>query len=150
MSDDLALLVDIEELLVDFLLAQDEVTAFFTTSPADRVYSVLPDTKVFPAVRVTRYGGAPRTQRPLHLDQPIVQVDAFGGPKRTARDIAETCRAAMAKRLVGSHASGIVTAVDFGGFAYSPDPTFNSNGSARPCYLFRATVTTHPLPPGGS
>lgn len=142
------LLPDVEELLVAFHLDQAEILAFFADdTPHDRVYSVLPKEKVFPLLRITRFGGTPRFDRPLYLDQPTVQIDAFGGPKKLAFQLAETSRAVMARRLVGTHATGVVTAVRFGALAYAPDDEF---APARPRYLYTATITTHPLPDSGS
>lgn len=133
------LLPDIEQLLSAFLRDQAEVTALV----GQRVYTALPTSTTFPAVRLTRFGGAPVRQRPVHLDAADIQLDAFGGPKATALEIAETCRAVIWHRLPGEHAEGIVTGVDLGALAYSPDDTYTP---AKPRYLFTATVYAHPWP----
>lgn len=144
----LTLLPDIEILVVDFFLAQPEIAAFFTAdTPHDRVYTVLPKTKTWPLVRVTRYGGLPVTSPALRLDAPTVQIEAFGGPKKTAHDLAQTCRAAMAERLPGAHPEGFVTGVTFGAFADLPDATFEP---ARPRFLFTSTIYVHPPAQTGS
>jgi hypothetical protein len=135
------LLPDVEKLVIQFLLDQAEVTDICDTE----IYSVLPKEKDWPALRVTRFGGVPVLQRPLYLDAATLQIDAFGGPKRQAWLLAETCRAVMADRLPGSHDEGQVTNVAFGALAYVPDVTFEP---AKPRYLFTVTVTVHPLPNG--
>jgi hypothetical protein len=133
----LTLLPDIERLLSTFLRAQPEVQAIVD----DRVYTVLPANKIFPLLRLTRVAGAPVMSRPLHLDQALVQVDAFGGSKRLAWQLAETCRAVTAQRLVGGHAEGVVTNVAFGGLSDLPDGEFDP---PKPRLLFTVTITAHP------
>jgi hypothetical protein len=139
----LVLLPDVEVLLSEFLRNQPEVTALVT----DHVYTEIPkapageDTR-WPLVRLSRYGGTPVTSIPLWLDQALVQVDVFGGSKRLANRIAETCRAVLDLRLIGVHAAGVVTGVRTSGFGYHPDATYTP---AKPRYLFTATVTLHPL-----
>lgn len=133
----IVLLPDIERLYSSFLRAQPEVEALVV----DRVYTVLPAEKEWPLVRVTRVAGAPVRPRPLYLDAPLVQVEAFGGSKRLAWQIAETCRAVTAGRLVGVHADGVVTNVDWGALVDSPDVEFDP---PKPRLLFTATITVHP------
>lgn len=131
------LLPDIEQLLSQFLRDQDEVADLVD----DRIYTVLPKDKTFPLIRIHRYSGAPAFSRPLHLDQALVQVDCWGGNKKLAWEIAETCRAVCAERLVGSHDEGCVTSVTFGELSDQPDGTFDP---PRPRFLFSMTVTAHP------
>lgn len=133
----LVLLPHIERLYSSFLRAQPEVAALVK----DRVFTVLPKDKEFPLVRITRIGGAPVVRRPLHLDRALVQVDAFGGSKQLTWEIAETCRAVTALRLVGGHADGVVTDVDWGGLSDVPDPEFDP---PKPRLLFTVTITAHP------
>lgn len=139
---DLILLPDVEQLLSEFLRAQPEVAALV----ADRVWTEIPkaptgDDDRWPLVRVSRYGGTPVTSVPLWLDQALVQIDSFGGNKRLTHQIAETCRAVLDRRLIGSHDEGVVTGVRTFGFGYHPDAIFSP---AKPRYLFTATVTFHP------
>lgn len=144
---DLILLPDIDMLVVDFLLDQGEVLAFFEeVFPGDRVYTDLPasETKpVFPLVRVNRFTGTPRTSRPAWLDQAFVTIEAFGGRRKIARDLAATCQAALHARLVGVHEQGVVSNVRTQGFAYHPDDTYQP---AKPKYDFVAVITVHPNP----
>lgn len=141
----LDLLPDAEALVSAFLRDQAELAALVD----DRVYTVIPRLDKgeaewrFPLVRVSRYGGAPAFAQPLWIDQPTMQVDAFGGPKATAHDIASTCQALLDLRLIGRHDLGVVSDVVFGSKSYVPDPGFDP---ARPRYLFTFTATMHPNP----
>jgi hypothetical protein len=154
---DLILLPDVEQLVVDFLLDQVEILAIIageavtvdaapvTSAPTDRVYSILPTNKVFPAVRVTRYGGVTRTRRPRHIDAPTVQIDAFARLRKTAWTLAETCGAALAARLTGVHPAGVVSGVDVDG------PVPGDSGFEKiHMRLLTATIYTHPQPLAGS
>lgn len=153
---DLILLPDIEQLLVDFLLDQPEILDFFTAGvnvsgtavtspPQDRVYSILPATKIFPAVRVTRFGGIPRTRKPRHIDAPTVQIDTFAPRRKTAWSLAETCAAVLAARLTGIHDQGVVSGVDVDA------PVVSDSGFEKiHMRLLTATIYTHPGPFAGS
>lgn len=130
-----------ELLVVKFLLEQPEVTDLTET-----VCQVLPKDKVWPAVRVTRFGGLPVVNRPLNFDAATLQIEGFDKDhKNTAWTVTETCRAVMAERLPGMHDDGQVTGVTFGAFAYVPDPTFDP---AMHRFLFTATVYVKPLVAG--
>lgn len=152
---DLLLLPDIEELVVQFLLDQEELAEFFDTAvdengrsvdnpPADRVYSVLPGTKRFPAVRVTRFGGIPRSFRPRYLDAPQIQIDGFAPTHKLAVRLTETCASLLAERLTGTHDQGIVTGVDVGGIRPG-----DSDFEKIHMRLVTATIYTHPNPATG-
>jgi hypothetical protein len=151
---DLILLPDVEQLVADFLLDQAEILEFFDLAvdnngnpianpKTDRVYTELPSTARWPAVRVSRFTGTPRPGRIAWLDQAFLQIDAFGGPKKLARRLGETCRAALDQRLPGVHALGVVTGVRTLSFGYHPDDTYQP---ARPKYDFVAVITLHPNP----
>lgn len=153
---DLILLPDVEQVVTDFLLDQDEVLAFFdeatnnsggvvATPKADRVYTELPAREQWPAVRVSRFTGAPRPGRVAWLDQAFLQIDAYGGGKKLARRLGETCRAAIDQRLPGVYDLAVVTAARTQSFGYHPDGTYQP---ARPKYDFVAIVTLHPNPNG--
>lgn len=132
------LLPDAEQLLIGFLLDQAEVTAICST----RIYSVLPNgLDTWPAVRVTRFGGSPVTNVPLHLDAPTLQVDAWGGSKATTHDLIETIRAVVASRIAGTHDEGVVTKAEFGPLNWLPDTTWDP---ARPRFSTDITLYTHP------
>ena len=131
------MLVDVERLVSAWARARPEITAVVD----DRVYTAIPADPAWPLVRLTRIGGAPVMSRPLHLDRALVQFDVYGGPKVMAHDLAETIRELLADQLVGTHALGVVTAVEFGSFLYLPDATY---APARPRYMFDAAIFTHP------
>ncbi len=154
---DLLLLPDIEALLKNFLLDQDEVTAFFATGldmadgnpitdpPLDRVYSVMPNTKIFPLVRISSFGGVPRTRKPRYTGAPRVQLDGFAHRRDVARALVETCAAVIAARITGVHDEGIVSGADV-------DEPFTGD-SAFPKLQMKsvtATIYTHPGPLAGS
>lgn len=131
------MLVDAERLVSAYLRDRDEIAALV----ADRVYTAIPANPTWPLVRLTRIGGAPVFNRPLHLDRALIQCDVFGGPKATAHEIAETCRAALTDLPSAYSALGVVTDVQFGTFAYLPDAAYTP---ARPRYVFDVAVYLHP------
>lgn len=132
------LLPDAERIVTGVLLAAPEVAALV----ADRVFATMPAAPVFPALRLTRWGGIPNPGAPLWLDNADVQVDAWAETKLDARELAETARAVLADRLVGDYGDlGVLTRVSFGLFAYRPDPEF---APAKPRFVFDLTVTGHP------
>lgn len=147
---DIILLPDVEELVVQFLLDQIDLDDFFTTGvdvnrstvtspPSGRVYSVLPNVKVFPAVRITRFGGQPRTFRPRHLDAAQIQIDGFAPTRKQAWEITETCASLLAARLAGVRDQGVVTGVDVG--STRPGDSAFEKIHMR---LVPATIYTHP------
>lgn len=140
----LALLPDAELIVTRFLPAQSEVAAI----AEDRVYTEHPKTKTWPAVRVTRFSGSPIIDRPLHLDAAQLQIDAYAGPRSLSRRLAETCRASIAARLIGTQHDdnglpiGVVTGAAFGELR---GPTLDD--SLTPSFhvtLFRVTLYLHP------
>lgn len=128
-------LPDIEALVIDWALESDAVNTV-----DDRIYGALPNNPIFPAIRVTRVGGAP-PQRLHWLDEALLQVDVFGGPKATARLLAATFAAELSVNLAGVHDLGVVTAAVAGGLQWQPDESFTP---AKPRYTFDALVTYHP------
>lgn len=145
---DLRVLPDVEVLVVQFLLDQADVDDIC----GEQVVTTLPkDNKTFPAVRVAQFDDRLVTTQPLHVVRTSLQIDAWGGPKRLAKKLAETCRAALHASLRGVHDEGVVTGIATSGMRYLPDPSVpTENGAERPRWLFVATVTSHPLPAGGS
>lgn len=134
---DLVILPDSLRLVTSFLRAQPELTAVVS----DRVYTVIPEAKTWPMVRVTAIGGETVHTRPWWLEQPLFQVEAFGGPQKQARDVANLCRSLLAERVIGTHDEGVVTDVSVGGLADIPDDTFTP---AKHRTLFTAELTVHP------
>jgi hypothetical protein len=136
------LAVDAERLAVNWCRNVPEITAYF----GDRIYTELPKSPVWPVLRIVRVAGAP-TSRLARLDNPLLQIDVWGGPKVTARDGIATVLAHMAAELVGSHAEGAVTAVEVGSLSWRPDDFFTP---ARPRYQADVALWTHPGAPAGS
>lgn len=69
--------------------------AAVTTLVGQRVYNEVPGTPTWPLVRLLDVGGGGRTGTAHWQEQAVVQVDIWGGPTSTVRDIAETIRAAL-------------------------------------------------------
>lgn len=137
MSDEpLYLTPNVEALVSAFLREQTEVIALL----GDRVYTSLPKNPEWPAARVVVIDEAPAGS-PLWLVGAVIQVDAWGGTKADAWRIANTCRAAIDRRLVGAHPEGVVTGVTLGGLLDEPDEDFTP---AKPRWLFTSTVHAHP------
>lgn len=133
-------LPDVERLVIDWALSDAALTTALDPLVDGRIYGVVPAAPVFPLVRVMRVGGSP-SSRLLWLDEALLQVDVWGGPKATARLAAETLRAHMAASLPGGHALGIVSAVELGALSWLPDDSYVPS---KPRYSFDVTVTYHP------
>lgn len=133
----LTTLPDVEKLVSEFLRNQAEVS----TAISDRVYTAIPNNPVWPLLLVRRIGGIPRVGRPLAVDEPLVQLDAYGGTKKQAHDLAETTRAVIAERIQGTHDEGVVSWFEFGTFAWLPDPGYTP---ARARYIADVTLTVRP------
>lgn len=130
----LTLLPDIEQLMSSFLGDQSEIVALV----GDRVYTAVPKAPVWPLLLVRRIGGVPIVGNPLRVDQPIVQLDAYGGTKKQARDLCETARAAIQQRVQGTHATGVVASFRFGNMNWLPDQFYEP---AKPRYVADVTLT---------
>lgn len=135
---DLILLPDVEQLLTWFLHDQEEVADIV----GDNVFTELPAKFAdWPAVRVHQFNAIPVTQRPLWLTGYQIQIEAFGGPKKTAHNLAVACMSVIAARLPGVHDEAVVTGVEFSGWRSEPDTTFQP---ARPRSLFIASIFARP------
>ena len=132
------LLPDIEALVSQFLRDQDEIVALVD----DRVYTAIPNDPTWPLLRLQRVAGAPVLSRPLHVDAPVVQLDAYGGSKSQARTLIETARAVIAARLEGVHALGVVAGVTFGSMSWLPDTAYSP---ARSRFVADFVATVRPL-----
>lgn len=130
------LVPDAEAIVSSFLRGRSEVTALV----ASRVYTEIPNSPTFPLVRIYRFGGAPLTSYPLHVDQALLQIDCFGGTKSQARTLAETVRAVLVEAAATTLSGGVVTAATFGPLTYLPDPGYTP---AKPRYTTDVTVTIH-------
>lgn len=135
--------MNIEKCLSARMRADGQLTGYV----ADRVYTEIPGNAVYPLVRVTRIGGG---LRDLVLDEPVIQVDCYGGPKGTAFDLAADAIKFCRERFPGRHPEGIVygvnrpDAINVAGFRYLPDTTFDP---AKARYLFIVTFLTRDLEP---
>ena len=131
----LTILPDAERVLSSWLREQPEIVALV----ADRVYTAFPaKAGSAPLVLVRRWGGEPPVPTPLVLDLATVQLDAYGGTKAQAWEVAATCRAVCAERGRGD-AYGptiIVRAARF-----QPDEIFNP---PRPRYVCDLDVYVRP------
>lgn len=134
--------VDIEQLLYEYLSTDSDMVALCD----GRVYTVIPPhvrqspADFLPFVRQYRVGGGPVLSRPLVLDQPRVQFDAWGTNKKEAWRASATLQAVLAE-LPGRHSQGCVTAVDFGDTFDAPDTSLDPPQQR---YIFDAVITTKP------
>lgn len=129
--------VDAERLVSAYLRAQPTINDIV----AERVYTDPPANLLFPLVRIQQIGGAPITV-PLWLDEALLQIDCYGGPKALARHLLDEVRDLMGSRsFITAHEMGVVTGVDFGDVRYLPDDTFDP---AKPRWIFDVSVFTHP------
>lgn len=130
-------IIDIESALVAWLRADTTIT----TLAAGNVFTVLPRQPTFPAVRLTRVGGAPPHDRPLTHDQALVQLDAWGGTKAQAQQLVEACRTRVSDAYSHDLGAGIVVGrVSWSNLSYDPD---NSYTPAKPRYRADFIVTHH-------
>lgn len=129
------LLPDVERLLTTFLRAQSEVSSLAGSRVGTEAFTT------FPFVRVRRVGGFPALSRPLQVDRPLVQIEGYAETKGAARLLTETCRAVIAERIVGTHATGVVSGATFGALLWLPDEDFTP---PKPRYIADCTLTLHP------
>lgn len=136
------LLPNAELLVTTFLRTDADVVAVL----GDEIYTELPkghDT--WPACRVTRIGGA--ADNLGVVDEPLVQISVWGGPKLTAERAAATVRAALATRLpvtlpaLGALALGPGDRA-LGSLRDVPDTTYDPT---RPRFILDARLLTRPL-----
>lgn len=127
---------DVELVTVTFLKAQAAISSLVGT----RVYTVVPNSPTWPLLRVVRIGGGPLSSYPLHLDQALLQIDAYGGSKYEARTLVETVKAELAEIQLASHSGAVVTGANFGTTRYLPDSTFDP---ARPRYVADVEISIH-------
>ena len=126
MTPRLTILPDIEQVLSAWLRAQPELGKLVQ----DRVYTAFPRQKGGgPMILVRRFGGQPPLERPLVLDQALVQADCYGGDKAQAWQVAATLRALIGERCDGT---GTTPTVYVRACRYLPDETYPS---PRPRYV---------------
>lgn len=129
---------DAERLVIDALIADPDVAALV----AGRVYGVIPNVKVFPLIRVVRWGGEMVDDGDLYWgDSPALQIDTWADRKAEACSIGEIVRAVCGQRLKGRHPTGVVAGVGVGTSVYDPDPEFNP---AKPRVRLALDLVTRP------
>lgn len=131
--------VNVEKLTIDFLLANDPVTALVD----GEIGSTLPGDPSWPFLQVVQYDDDPITQRPLHFVQAILQVSAYGATKPEAFVLGATARAELHAADRATHEAGVVTGVSSRGWGFRPDEEFSP---AQPRYTFDLTLYVHPHP----
>ena len=133
-------LPDAEQVVIDYLLGQADVTAILGDD--DRVHSQVPDEPVYPLVTVRRLGGSPVVRE--HLDVALLQIDCYADTKPVARDVAATILAALYDASRVSHPLAVVCdVVETRGLTWLPDTIVPS---PRPRYSFDVEVKLHPIP----
>lgn len=137
MSETLVILPNVEALISAFFRTQPELVALVD----DRVYTELPKSPTFPAMRVTQYDDITVTDMPLWVIAAQIQVDSWGGSKHDAWLTASTARGLLSSRLSGEHTLGTVSGVRFGGMRDEPDTDYEP---AKPRFYFTASVFAHP------
>jgi hypothetical protein len=132
---ELALLPDAERLVSAYLRERPRMQALV----GDRIYTAFP-AKAGPAAMllIQRIGGEPPLSQPLVVDAAALQLDAYGGPKATAHELAATARAELTALEGQVRPEGVVSAVRFGALSWQPDETYDQ---PRPRYVIEVTVT---------
>jgi hypothetical protein len=131
------IVVDTERLLSSWFRSQTEIVDLVE----DRVYTEVPNRAVFPFIKLTQIAGSPVFSKPLYLDEALIQIDAYGGPKVLARQIIDTARDLLADRFLGDHpGAGVVTCVTFGDLSYIPDDGY---APPKPRFIALASIYTH-------
>lgn len=135
------LLPQLEALVSTFLQTDADMVPLIN----GRCWTILPDIKEYPIMRVRQFDDIHITQRPLWLVTAVLQIEAWADTDYAAWEAASTAMGVLAARLEGVHSRGVVTGVRFGGMRNAPDPEFKK---AKPRRIFTAQVTGHPLKPG--
>lgn len=136
-------LVDVEELVIAYLLTKTPITDLV----ADRIGTELDLTAAspLPAVRVRRVATATVVRR--HLEALNLQFECYAAGDLAAYDLARLVEAHVdddgAGGLIGTHAGGVVTAAETSlGLIPLPDPA-----TGAPRWLFGRNIYAHPAPP---
>ena len=137
-------------LVIGHLLADTAVTDLV----GQNVYTDIAE-GAYPCVQVVQFPGQVASSGSiLWLQSDLVQVNAFGGSRSFAHDLAAACQLSL-RGLSGSVtytvgptvASAVVTGVEIGGIGDRSDETF---APAKPFSHFDAVIASHPLPAQGS
>lgn len=135
MTDTPRLPVNAEARVVAYLRSRSEMT----TLADDRIFTVLPKgLDTWPALRVTQLDQQNVGRNPVTLHMSYVQLEAFGGTKAQAHQLAATAQALL--DLQAFRSAGI-TATDPGRLRDEPDSTYTP---AKPRWLFTVTIWSKP------
>lgn len=110
---------------------------------ADRVYTARPNEPTWPLILIKTIGGTTLINRPLWLEQTLVQFDCYGGSRKTAAAIASTLRTRIAAWPEEGVRTGKVTFTDTDPAAARPLPDA-AYTPARPRYIVDVTIHHHP------
>jgi hypothetical protein len=134
----LVVMPDAEALVIAVLIADADVAGLVD----GRVYGAVPNHKVFPLVRVVRFGGQMLDDgNPYWADAPALQIDCWAHRKAEAVGLGEVVRAVCATRLTGAHPTGVVAGVGIGALVYDPDTSFTP---AKPRVRLSIDMVTRP------
>ncbi|HEY7621685.1 MAG TPA: hypothetical protein VH834_18035 [Solirubrobacteraceae bacterium] len=132
---ELALIPDAERLVSAYLRERPRMQALV----GERIYTAFPAQAGEGALLlIQRVGGEPPLSHPLVVDAAELQLDAYGGPKVLAYELAATARAELAVLEGQVRPEGNVSAVRFGALRWLPDDTYDQ---PRPRYLLDVTLT---------
>ena len=137
--------VDLELLVIDWLIASADVLTMFGAAPATRIAGELDPTKsaVLPAARVTRVS----TTEPVsdHLTAPVVDVSVWAANKAAAFDGGALLRGRIHDRaIIGVHEDvGVVTGYET---AQGLRPLHDPDAPLLSRYIFSTRLWTHPIP----
>lgn len=134
---DLFIPPNMEALVSAFLREQPEMIELV----GDRVYTAVAKGTAYPCARVTQLLDTP-SGAPLYGVGFEIQVDAWGGTKHQAWQIASIARALIDVRLVGTFDGfGVVNGSTPGSLLDLPDEEFEP---AKPRWLFTSTIFGRP------
>lgn len=131
----LELVPDAERLVSAYLRSEPRMQALV----GDRIYTAFPaKAGAEPMLLIQRVGGAPPFSYPFVADAAELQLDAYGGPKATAHELARTAQACLSALQGQVRPEGVASAVVLGVLSWQPDETYDP---PRPRYLLDVTVT---------
>lgn len=143
MTNPLVILPNMEAVTSSFLREQPEIQALIPDGDRDaRAYTAIPKAATYPLIRVTLIVEEKMTSRPLWVFRSTMQVEAYGGNKAQAHQLARTAEGVIAARFDESdHGDFVCAGVDMGSIEDIPDDEFEP---ARPRFLFVFTATGRP------
>ena len=134
-APELALVPDAERIVSAFLREQPRMQALV----GDRIYTAFPAKAGSGALLlIQRVGGLPPLSVPFVVDSAELQLDAYGGPKAAAHELARTAQAELVALQGQVRPEGVVSAIALGVMSWQPDEAYDP---PRPRYLVDVTVT---------